>query len=311
MPKISVIVPVYKVEPYIRDCVDSILKQTFTDFELILIDDGSPDNCPLICEEYAKKDKRIIVVHKPNGGLSSARNNGLDYVFKNSDSTFITFIDSDDVVHKNYLKIMVQSMGNSDMVVSNYRTFTNNISIGNSISIKSGTYCREKYWKLNYSNNRTPYITAWGKLYKKEIFQNLRFPNGKLHEDEFLIHHIVFLCSTITVINDELYFYRERPQSIMNDSKLLEERKIARIEFLIDRAKFLLSQKIDCTYEYKFAFGLISEVYFRRKRYLKPYYFELKYIYKKIKSTSNISLNERVFFVFPYVYSAFKNARKE
>ena len=104
MPTISVIVPVYKVEKYIHRCVDSILSQTFTDFELILVDDGSPDNCGKICDEYAEKDIRIHVIHQENGGLSAARNAGIDWVFANSDSEWITFIDSDDWVHPEYLE---------------------------------------------------------------------------------------------------------------------------------------------------------------------------------------------------------------
>ena len=98
MSQISVIVPVYKVEAYLPACIDSILAQTFTDFELILIDDGSPDHCGTICDEYAKKDVRIHVIHQENGGLSAARNAGIDWVFKNSDSQWITFVDSDDMI---------------------------------------------------------------------------------------------------------------------------------------------------------------------------------------------------------------------
>ena len=97
--KVSAIVPVYNVEKYIYRCVDSILNQTFSDFELILVDDGSPDNCPQICDEYAKKDSRIKVIHKENGGLSSARNAGLDI----ASGEWISFIDSDDWIHKDYL----------------------------------------------------------------------------------------------------------------------------------------------------------------------------------------------------------------
>lgn len=106
MPEISVIVPVYKVEPYLRRCVDSILSQTFTDFEVILVDDGSPDDCPAICDEYAGKDERVRVIHQENGGLSAARNAGLDWVFANSDSRWISFVDSDDCVHPKFLEYL-------------------------------------------------------------------------------------------------------------------------------------------------------------------------------------------------------------
>ena len=107
MHKISVIVPVYKVEKYLRRCIDSILNQTFNDFELILVDDGSPDNCGKMCDEYAKSDNRVTVIHRKNGGLSAARNSGIEWAFNNSDSEWITFIDSEDWVHADYLKILL------------------------------------------------------------------------------------------------------------------------------------------------------------------------------------------------------------
>lgn len=103
MPTISVIVPVYKVEPYLNRCVDSILRQTYQDFELILVDDGSPDRCGEICDEYARQDSRIHVIHKENGGLSDARNAGIDWVEANSDSRWLIFADSDDWVHPELL----------------------------------------------------------------------------------------------------------------------------------------------------------------------------------------------------------------
>ena len=120
---ISVIVPVYKVEKYIHRCIDSILAQTFSDFELILVDDGSPDNCGRICDEYALKDNRIHVIHKENGGLSDARNAGIDWAFEHSDSEWITFIDSDDWVHKKYLESLINGAinTNSDVVIGGYQ----------------------------------------------------------------------------------------------------------------------------------------------------------------------------------------------
>ena len=106
MPEISVIVPVYKVEQFIHRCVDSILLQSFYDFELILVDDGSPDQCGAICDAYAAADNRIHVIHQKNGGLSAARNTGIDYVMANSKSHWLTFVDSDDWLHPDFLKVL-------------------------------------------------------------------------------------------------------------------------------------------------------------------------------------------------------------
>ena len=118
MPTISIIVPVYKVEKYIHRCVDSILGQTFTDFELILVDDGSPDGCPAICDKYAANDSRIHVIHQQNGGLSAARNAGIDWAFANSDSQWLSFIDSDDWVHPEYLQRLLDAALGHDVSVS-------------------------------------------------------------------------------------------------------------------------------------------------------------------------------------------------
>ena len=109
MPLISVIVPIYKVKEYLNRCVDSILSQTFTSFELVLVDDGSPDECGEICDDYAIKDDRIIVIHQSNKGLSEARNTGIDWAMKNSDSEWLTFVDSDDWIHPDYLRLLYDS----------------------------------------------------------------------------------------------------------------------------------------------------------------------------------------------------------
>ena len=118
MPEISVIVPVYKVEKYIHRCIDSILNQTFRDFELIMVDDGSPDNCGAICDEYAAKDNRVVVIHQENGGLSAARNAGIDWAFTNSNSEWLNFIDSDDWVHPEYLQKLYDAAKCNNVSVS-------------------------------------------------------------------------------------------------------------------------------------------------------------------------------------------------
>ena len=118
MPTISVIVPVYKVEPYLHRCVDSILNQTFEDFELILVDDGSPDNCPVICDEYAAKDSRVVVIHQENGGLSAARNAGIDWAFANSNSQWLSFVDSDDWIHPQTLEHLLRAVEENGTKIS-------------------------------------------------------------------------------------------------------------------------------------------------------------------------------------------------
>lgn len=212
MPKISVIVPVYKVEKYLQRCVDSILAQTFTDFDLILVDDGSPDGCPIICDEYVKKDNRVHVIHKPNGGLSDARNAGIDWTFANSDSQFLTFIDSDDWVHEKYLEILLNAINKTGLGISAcryYRTKGEDFSTALESSfmdiLKVEDFFCEKY---AYA------ILAVCKLYKKSLFVDVRYPVGRLHEDEFTTYKILFNNKEIVFWDLPLYAYYNNPTSI-------------------------------------------------------------------------------------------------
>lgn len=214
MPKISVIVPVYKVEQYLCRCVDSILVQTFTDFELILVDDGSPDNCPAICDEYALKDSRIHVIHQENGGLSAARNAGIDWTFANSNSEWLSFIDSDDWVHSTYLEKLYKAVQETGLAVSicHYeRTEGENPTI-KEIELFNPIWDTEEF----YCVHATTATIACGKLYKKECFQEIRYPVGKIHEDEFVTYRILFAYEKVVVIDQPLYAYYQNPNSIMN-----------------------------------------------------------------------------------------------
>ena len=202
---ISVIVPVYKVEKYIHRCVDSVLNQTFTDFELILVDDGSPDNCGAICDEYALKDNRIHVIHKENGGLSDARNAGIDWAFENSNSEWLTFIDSDDWVHPKYLESLYYAVIESGCSISvcGYQETTGEDPDVDENQLRSIMVDTEQF----FCEHNTNAVVAWGKLYKKELFIDIRYPFGKLHEDEFTTYKLLFQSRKIIVVNKALYFY--------------------------------------------------------------------------------------------------------
>ena len=213
MPLISVIVPVYKVEPYLSRCIDSILAQTFTDFELILIDDGSPDNCGKICDEYAQKDNRIQVIHKENGGLSSARNAGIDWVFANSNSQWLTFIDSDDWIHPKYLERLLSGANstNTDICVCEY-TETSDFSAFETLNnVNTQKLTPEEF----FVNHHVTSVIACCKLYKKRCFESIRYPLGKLHEDEYTTYKILFEKKYISYMKEPLYFYYTNPDSIV------------------------------------------------------------------------------------------------
>ena len=213
MPSISVIVPVYKVEPYIHRCVDSILNQTFTDFELILVDDGSPDNCGAICDEYAAKDNRITVIHKENGGLSDARNAGIDWAFANSDSEWLTFIDSDDWVHPMYLEALYSAVKDTGYSISvcGYEETTGEAPEVNETYINPEIVNTESF----YCEHNTNAVIAWGKIYKKDLFIDIRYPKGKIHEDEFTTYKLLYKYLTIAFIKQPLYYYYRNTNGIM------------------------------------------------------------------------------------------------
>lgn len=218
---ISVIVPVYKVEPYLRRCVDSILSQTYCDFELILVDDGSPDSCPSICDDYAAQDSRVHVIHQENGGLSAARNAGIDWAFANSDSQWLTFVDSDDCISPAYLEKLYAALAetHADISICGHVSFsgedspdyTNNFS--RNILLDRRQACRMIY---EFKPNHASFVTTWGKLYKKNLFQRIRFPIGRIHEDQFTTYKVFYAANRIVEIGDCLYGYFTNESGIMH-----------------------------------------------------------------------------------------------
>ena len=217
MAKISVVVPVYKVEKYIHRCVDSILNQTYADFELILVDDGSPDNCPAICDEYAERDARIVVIHQKNGGVSVARNTGLDWVFANSNSRWLSFIDSDDWVHPQYFELLVCAAEKFNVRIAACQSL---ISGENQMDFRIHTESnRYKETVENfYCNETLDYCihTLWAKLYDRTIFSELRCPVGRIHEDVYLVPRSLFPCSEIAIVPEKLYVYYQHSDSIIH-----------------------------------------------------------------------------------------------
>ena len=207
MGVISIIVPVYKVEKYLKRCIDSVLEQTFCDFELILVDDGSPDQCGRICETYAEKDGRIIALHRKNGGLSAARNTGLDWMFANSKSSYVTFIDSDDWIHPQYLETLLGTIekNNAGVSVAGFQRMDEyqDDTIDKLDRFPEEVMGAEDFflnheWNFNY---------AWGKLYRREYFRHVRYPEGKNFEDTFTTYKVLFAGKTVAFIDFPLYYY--------------------------------------------------------------------------------------------------------
>ncbi len=225
MLEISIIVPVYKVERYLGRCVSSILKQTFTDFELILVDDGSPDNCGKMCDEYAQKDNRITVIHKENGGLSDARNAGLEI----AKGKYVAFVDSDDWIHPQMYEILYKAIKSGDYDFSQCGFSQPNIkNLDADIEYNDIEY--KEYCDINVKEFTAEYFldnfrdfdfleVQWNKLFKAKIFENLRFPVGKIFEDSFVILDELSVCKNIAFVPYELYYYYSRSDSITLNAK--------------------------------------------------------------------------------------------
>ena len=212
-PLISVIIPVYNVEKYLNKCLNSVINQTYSNLEIILIDDGSSDTSGKICDEYAMKDSRIRVVHKNNGGLSSARNTGM----KVMNGDYFSFIDSDDYVAFDYIYCMYLYMlkDNSDIVICSFKKIYGNQSYSdNKNSYKHFKFDRETV-KFKMLSRQVP-MYAPGKLYRADLAVNMEFPEGKLYEDMPTTWNIIKKITNVTYITKELYFYRQRRDSIVN-----------------------------------------------------------------------------------------------
>lgn len=220
MPQISVIVPVYKVEKYLHRCVDSILAQTYTDFELILVDDGSPDNCGAICDECAQKDSRIVVIHQANGGLSAARNAGIDWAFANSDSEWLVFIDSDDWIYRRTLEILLGGVARKEchVVIGKYQNTSGDDPVVDENRLSVERWSTAHFFRIHTVNA----VVAWGKLYRKNLFHNIRYPVGKIHEDEFTTHKLLFQTENVAYVNQPLYAYFQNETGIMNTRKIMD-----------------------------------------------------------------------------------------
>ena len=217
---ISVIVPVYKVEKYLKRCVDSILAQTYPCLEVILVDDGSPDGCPAICDEYAREDRRVRVIHKENGGLSDARNAGIDAAKGN----FLGFIDSDDYVHPRFYELLLQALKEEGADIAGcdvkkiYETGT--VEEEEKEAVRSEIYSgREATANLYDAQLYLKSVVIWNKLYKKELFKDVRFPKVKLHEDEFTSYRLLYQSKSVVYIDRAYYFYFQREDGIMGQKQ--------------------------------------------------------------------------------------------
>ena len=300
MEKVSIIVPIYNVEMYLKRCIESIINQTYKNIEIILVDDGSPDNCGNICDYYKLKDNRIVVVHKKNGGLSDARNYGLDI----STGQYIIFIDSDDYVKENFVEYLINDIkkSNADISICDYiKDFEGKFKYNTYSKKKFICSNKEKFENL-YNEFYVASVVQWNKIFKKEIFNGLRFPVNKINEDEFIIGYEFYNAKKISYNLEPLYYYFQRKDSIMANFKInrfdiVEAYKERNIFF--EKNNLVNSVKIGsyhifntiltlCAKSYEFYFSIddqltINDYILENKKYAKRVLKEKELFKRKIK----------------------------
>lgn len=279
-PLISVIVPIYNVEQYLTRCIESIRSQTYSNLEIILVNDGSLDNCHKICDDYERKDNRIKVIHKNNGGLSDARNVGI----KISKGEYITCIDSDDFISPFYVENLwiAINQSNCEIATSWFIDYYEGDKIQEPRKININDILildkKEFYKKLLYQDKVE--ISAWGKLYKSDLFQGVEYPVGELYEDISTTYLLVEKSNRIAVIPNVDYFYYQRKTGIAQQSFSLK--KMDAISHMRTLKKFIvenypnLRKAAECRY-----FCTVCNIFFQIKN--SNYENEKKYLWNEIK----------------------------
>jgi glycosyltransferase involved in cell wall biosynthesis len=293
MDKISIIVPIYNVEKYLRECIESIISQTYKNLEIILIDDGSPDNCGKICDEYARKDDRIKVIHKENGGVSDARNCGLD----NATGKYLAFVDPDDYVDNTYIEKLYNAIKENNVQMSQCSLLKVNDNKENlgmfgypSKEIKAG---KDVLYDYYYAKQRFFFSALVSKMYDINLFKDIRFSKGRIYEDDFVSYKIYYNIDKIAIFNEALYFYRIREGSIMHTKF-----SIKNYDDLINREEQLKFFKdnnedelYDCAmYDY---INMLSILYVQTKKYMPNSKDKQKELRSKYKSNYKYVLKSK------------------
>lgn len=304
MPEISIIVPVYNSKKYLHRCIDSILTQTYTDFELLLIDDGSKDKSGDICDEYALKDSRIRVFHKENGGVSSARNLGLD----NAKGKWIAFVDSDDFISSNFCEILLDNE-DEDLVICSFETFGN---INDKYQLKDSYYSKEQLsHTLNEFLLKVHLTMPWGKIFKKSVLDlhNIKFPlNISSMEDTIFVYDYMLYINSIKLKSNIIYYYRSTELGLSSQNISIEN-AIHTMNILGYTIKSLEKEyDTDLSYIYYHAVDYIyirvirfiknnSSTFFKRMNLIKKMHLQLPSSFLKEYLPTTIGIRGKVFYI--------------
>ncbi|MGM8364862.1 glycosyltransferase family 2 protein [Virgibacillus sp. W0181] len=324
-PLITVIVPVYNGEAFIEKCFSSILNQTYQNLEIIIINDGSKDKSPEICDKFAELDERIIVVHQKNVGLSSVRNKGLDM----ASGELIGFVDSDDSIHPRMFEILQKHLheNNADIsmcqIAKVYNANINEHIIESNKTItkqQTHTFHKEEAFNNLFNENNLVTVVPWNKLYKREVFKHVRYPDGKVNDDEFVIHHIIQAAQKFVFTDAVLYYYFHNENSITNQKYNLK--RLEALEAIKDRVLFFelkqyneLLQMGSNTYLHLIIihYYLVQKYFPVEKDVMEKLKREFRaefYTYKNILKEKN-RMELKLFLIHPTVYQGFIKARKK
>ncbi|MEE3427352.1 MAG: glycosyltransferase [Ruminococcus sp.] len=311
--KISVIIPIYKVEAYLDRCVESVINQTYKNLEIILVDDGSPDNCPKMCDEWAKTDNRIVVIHKKNGGLSDARNTGM----KVAKGEYISFIDSDDYISLDFFETLlsVTEKEESDIAECGVVKFYEDERFEEYSDDLSVSTFETEAGLAGLIDEKPFHQHVWNKLYKTEIVKDIPYAVGKLNEDEFWTYQVFGRAKRVSKINKTMYYYFQRSSSIMGEKYNI--RRLDALEGKYNRQTYIaenfpnlaLQAKIDlygsCLYAYQCVLKYMSGSEKQKaKAIIKKYKADCKLSFNEIKSVKGGSKKYFYFAKFSFYLCA-------
>lgn len=286
-PLISVIVPVYNVEKYLKRCVDSILVQTYKNLEILLVNDGCTDNCPAICNDYAARDSRIVVINKKNGGLSDARNAALDV----AKGEYIAFVDSDDYLAADYIEYLYRLLEEHDADISMcaFKKVYEGEALDVCIEHVTCLLAEEALEHLLYQRKFT--ASAYCKLYKRSIFAEIRYPKGVYYEDLAIIHKVLDCCNKVVIGRQQKYYYYQRSNSIMNEK--FNPKKMERMNIANSQKEYVDARHPDLVSATSFRCFLAGIQVFREIPKEKEYSKYLNEAWKQIKKYRRATIKDK------------------
>ncbi|MCR4745365.1 MAG: glycosyltransferase [Lachnospiraceae bacterium] len=286
-PLISVLIPVYNAEKYIGRCIESVQKQEYSNIELILIDDGSTDQSGKICDRYAENDSRIKVFHEKNHGVAVSRNKALD----NASGDYLIFVDADDHINSKMITELYRNMTeyNADMSICSYKESSSCEFTAKDIETSVDTISGADKFTGLFGDEKLSFIVPWGRLYKKELFEGLRYPDGKIHEDEYIAHYLLDRAKKITYNKAKLYcYFKEDEGNSSITQSLFSMKRLDCIGALEDRLEFFKKYANE---------SLLEKTYDDFLKRFQYYYYGVKYQFK-----DKADLAEKLFLRYKELY---------